>query len=134
MSLRPSKIVKIFGSPLICVAMFVLVGGHWAMLQAIAWSQMVVSYSQDAGSLSTGIQKTFSGEYPCAMCKKIAEEKQKEQQKPTIAKAETKIFGIIAQRGAVQMPPLTRFVYPPSADSLFVSRTDRPPVPVPISV
>ncbi len=133
MSLRPSKLLKISGFPLVCLAIFMLLGGHWATLQAVAWSKMVVDYSRDAGSLSTGIEKTFSGKYPCAMCKKIAEAKQQEQQKPTIANAETKIAGVVAPRYCVQLPAVRRYAYPPISDSLFLSRSDRPPTPVPIS-
>jgi hypothetical protein len=132
MSLRPSKLLKISGFPLVGVAIFMLLGGHWVTLQAVAWSKMVVDYSRDAGSFSSGIKKTFSGKYPCAMCKEIAEAKQKEQQKPTIANAETKIFGIVALGYCVQRPAVRRCAYPPISDFLFLSRSDRPPTPVPI--
>lgn len=57
-------------------------GLHWAVLQTVAWTGMIISYSRDA-SLSEALSKTFDGEHPCPMCKVIkkarAEEKQQEQ-------------------------------------------------------
>lgn len=59
-------------------------GLHWAFLQTIAWTGMVVSYSRDA-SLNEAVAKTFDGKHPCRMCKAIKqaraeEKKQGEQQ------------------------------------------------------
>lgn len=60
-------------------------GLHWALLQTVAWTGMIISYSQDA-SLATAIRETFDGEHPCPLCKAIkqgrAEERKQEQQKP----------------------------------------------------
>ncbi len=113
--------------------MFVVLGGHWAILQAVAWSQMVVSYSRDAQSLSVGLEKTFNGKYPCGMCRGIAEAKQREAQNSPIFKAEKKIEVFVAQpRMAIREPAAWQFSYPVMADSRFTSRSDQPPVPVPI--
>lgn len=60
-------------------------GRHWAFLQTVAWTGMIISYSQE-DSLRTAISKTFDGEHPCSMCKLIkqgrAEEQKQNQQKP----------------------------------------------------
>jgi len=63
-------------------------GLHWAFLQAVAWTGMLISYSQE-GSFGEAVQKTFDGEHPCPLCKAIekgrAEEKEqagKHQVKP----------------------------------------------------
>ena len=59
-------------------------GLHWALLQTVAWTGMIIAYSQE-DSLSTAISKTFDGQHPCPMCKAIkqgrAEEKKQDQQK-----------------------------------------------------
>lgn len=67
---------------------FVLVlslGLHWALLQTLAWTGMIVSYSRDA-SLREAISMTFDGEHPCSLCKVIkqgrSEERKPNQQKP----------------------------------------------------
>ena len=47
-----------------------LVGGHWGMLQVMAWTGMVISYSRDA-SFAEALGMTFDGEHPCAFCHEI---------------------------------------------------------------
>jgi hypothetical protein len=47
-----------------------LVGGHWGVLQVVAWSGMLIQYSRDA-SFSEAWEKTFDGEHPCALCKAV---------------------------------------------------------------
>lgn len=58
-------------------------GLHWAFLQTVAWTGMIVTYSRDA-SFKEAVTKTFDGEHPCPLCKVIkkgrAEEKRQEQQ------------------------------------------------------
>ena len=52
----------------------VSIGAHWGVLQVVAWAQMIKSYTAEKG-LVQGIEETFNGEHPCAMCHKIAESK-----------------------------------------------------------
>ncbi len=73
------------------VLMLVLtVGLHWALLQTVAWTGMLVSYSRD-GSFTEAVSKTFDGAHPCCLCKAIksgrqAEQKQSKEQLPSDAK------------------------------------------------
>lgn len=60
------------------VAAFALFGGHWAVLQSIAWTGMLWNYTQESG-WRNGLEKTFSGEAPCALCKSIARVREAEQ-------------------------------------------------------
>ncbi len=57
-------------------------GLHWAVLQTIAWTGMIVKYSRDA-SFTEAVSKTFDGEHPCKLCLAIekgrADEKKQEQ-------------------------------------------------------
>ena len=57
-------------------------GLHWAFLQTIAWTGMLVTYARQ-GSFQEAVSKTFDGKHPCALCKVIqqgrTEEKQQEQ-------------------------------------------------------
>ena len=70
--------------------MFAVAGGHWAILQSVAWSQMLVNYSKQEGSFWAGAEKTFSGEAPCSMCKKIAAAKKQEEKSPASVKVDKK--------------------------------------------
>lgn len=71
------------------LAVFVLVGGHWAVLQTVAWAGMLRTYSQSDG-LVAGVEKTFSGEHPCKMCLKVQAGKKQEEQKIPLLKVEKK--------------------------------------------
>jgi hypothetical protein len=57
-------------------------GGHWAILQSVAWVTMVAGYSQ-AGPLTEALVKTFDGKHPCPICKFVAKEKKSEQKQET---------------------------------------------------
>jgi hypothetical protein len=69
--------------------LFVSLNGHLALLQTLAWGNMLVSYSQQA-SLAEAAQKTFDGEHPCSLCKVVSESKKQEKKKPLL-KAEIKL-------------------------------------------
>jgi len=61
-------------------AMLVLaVGGHWVLLQSVAWVRMTVSFSQ-AAPLDKALRMTFDGEHPCALCKAVKQGKQSERE------------------------------------------------------
>jgi hypothetical protein len=60
-----------------------LAGGHWSVLQGIAWAKMLIEYSQ-ADGLREGIVKTFDGEHPCEMCKSISKGRGSEKNKPGV--------------------------------------------------
>lgn len=62
-----SKSIRIIVALLGCLH---LCGGHYGVLQALAWSKMLVDYSSQDG-LVVGAIKTFDGNHPCCMCKQI---------------------------------------------------------------
>ncbi|MEI9894130.1 MAG: hypothetical protein WDN28_09645 [Chthoniobacter sp.] len=53
------------------VALFISLGGHWAVLQSIAWTCMFVEYSQES-SVKEAVVKTFDGNHPCELCKSLS--------------------------------------------------------------
>jgi hypothetical protein len=68
---------SLFKSLVAFAACLYLGGSHLAVLQIVAWTGMLVTYSADEG-LATGLKDTFSGEKPCPMCKAITAIKQQE--------------------------------------------------------
>lgn len=56
-----------------------LLGGPYGVLQLVAWTGMLASYSASDG-LVGGISKTFDGEHPCSLCVAIDEAKEKKQE------------------------------------------------------
>jgi len=124
--------LRALGLPFICLAMFSIAGGHWAVLQGIAWVQMVHQYSQYV-SVAEAVEKTFSGEAPCSMCKKIAEAKHKEEKAPATVKLDKKAETLsIAENELLQKPAARDFAYLLPAAMSFDGRADAPPTPVPI--
>jgi len=113
---------------IILVAFVFSCGGQWGTFQVIAWGNMIREYSEMV-PLAQAVQMTFSGEYPCAICKAIAERKSAEQQKEfSLLKAEKK-FPL----------PVVVMIAPPTIGDVayfetvfgFSSRTESPPTPPP---
>jgi hypothetical protein len=115
------------------VALFFIVGGHWGVMQTVAWSKMLWDYSQRAGSLVAGAKKTFDGEHPCRMCDSIKEAKGKEEKSPGVLAAAKKIELFSKECG----DPLPKRVCgrrdrPRVTDEWREARFAEPPGPVPI--
>lgn len=91
---------------LLClIAALHLVGGHWGVMQMIAWAQMLRDYSQDRG-VAVAVMDTFNGEHPCPMCDKIkAGRAQEEQQKPaSLPKADQPAIWLVASKVVQDLP------------------------------
>lgn len=125
----PHRIV----TTVMALALFLSAGGHWAMLQGVAWASMIRDYSS-TGSVTVAVQKTFDGKHPCALCKKIAAERTHEEKAPVTVKAEKKAEVFVASESAIVPLPIVRsFAYPPHPFVNVPERFFAPPVPVPIS-
>jgi hypothetical protein len=113
------------------LALFLSAGGHWAMLQGVAWATMVRDYSS-TGSVTAAVQMTFDGKHPCALCKKIAAERSHEEKAPVTVKAEKKAEVFVAtSSGIVPLPSVGILVYPPLPFVNVPEHLSAPPVPVP---
>jgi len=55
---------------LACLVLTLTLGLHWAVLQSVAWTGMLVQYSRDA-TFVEALQKTFDGKHPCSLCRFI---------------------------------------------------------------
>jgi hypothetical protein len=132
MTHHPPRLLRVVGMPLICLALFALAGGHWAVLQAIAWAQMLREYSKNA-PITEAIAKTFSGQSPCSMCTKISEERQKEERVPAAVKFDKKaeVF-LVEMCDALKRPESEDYSYLNPGQSAPIERSEAPPAPVPI--
>jgi len=113
------------------MAVFMVAGGHWAVLQGVAWTQMLWSYSKDAGSISEGLKKTFSGKYPCPLCKKVEEGRKQENKQPATTPAATKLDVVLMLADGLMALPVARKIVFFSSDEVFWRRVEAPPAPVP---
>ena len=68
--------------------LFVSMGGHLALLQTLAWGNMLVDFSSKS-SFSEAVDKTFDGEHPCHLCKVVKKSKSEDEKKPLL-KSEVK--------------------------------------------
>jgi len=111
-----------------------MVGGHWAVLQGVAWTQMLWDYSREA-SFQQALQMTFSGEAPCDLCESISEKRAEEQGAPDriLYQKSGDLFFVKAQEW--YHPRLWRDEgYLEGLARKWTIRSQAPPVPVPISV
>jgi len=113
---------------LIVLALAGSIGLHWAFLQVVAWTGMVISYSQDR-PVAEAVADTFDGQHPCALCQQIAKEKRAEKKAEYQIESSKVKFSCVAVAFIFSTPPLLweAAAFDESADLL----THAPPVPPP---
>ena len=96
------------GKWLLIAAMFSAFGGHWVLLQSVAWTSMAFSNAKHA-NLTQALEKTFDGQHPCELCKRIEKARQSEKkQDPQIAITkitffyETRVIALVSPRDCWQ--------------------------------
>ena len=113
------------------LALFLTAGGHYALLQTVAWTTMVNDFYR-TGSLSMAVEKTFDGRHPCPLCQKITKARSAEEKAPATVKAEKKAEVFVASNSSEVPSPICRpFAYGPHPFVSFPEHSDAPPVPVP---
>jgi len=117
-----------FATFLCAMAVFQLMGGHWAVLQVTAWVGMLVKYSEAEG-VEGGITKTFDGKHPCDLCLSIAKNKQTEKKQSSQLEA-AKIYLVAPAQRLTLQPPHYSWRLRTTIASLFGCNTS-PPVPPP---
>jgi hypothetical protein len=113
----------------VLVAFVFSCGGQWAVLQGVAWANMIREYSGMV-PFSQAVEMTFSGQYPCSLCKAIAEKKQQDNAKLAILFKQQKSFlspGLELTAPCLAASPQT-FV---ARESFLQTRSDVPPTPPP---
>ena len=113
---------------LVVISLILAVGGHWAFLQSVAWVGMTVEYAKD-GTLLEALERTFSGEHPCKLCK-VVDAGKKAERKEAEVKGETKLEFLELATALPVFPPI--ILDRPAPDSLCPAhRLDSPPTPPP---
>jgi len=116
---------------LVVLAAFIFsCGGQWYALQCVAWINMIHDYSQMV-PFTEAVGMTFSGKYPCAMCKALAEKKQQQNDKIASVDKDAKKFFARAT-DEVESPLATALHYPDFRNALQ-TRAEAPPSPPPRS-
>jgi hypothetical protein len=116
------------------VAILAMLGGHWLVLQSVAWTRMIVAYSAES-SLGSAVAKTFDGKHPCKMCLQIREGRQQEEQqqkKASLIKTE-KLPDLMlqARESPLPMAPNRAEDAVPVVPRLHSDFVESPPTPPP---
>lgn len=132
---REGCVNRLIGQIALCFALFVVTGGHWAVFQCVAWTSMVVEYSQRERSLAKGIEQTFDGGHPCTMCESISKAKQQERSEPLWSSEFHKLEKFVGTVRTLLPLRVARDAWFPDAVILCPpSRADAPTPPVPIRI
>jgi hypothetical protein len=118
---RAAKIVVVF-------AVALSLGLHWALLQSVAWTGMLVTYAQQT-SLRDALTKTFDGKNPCRLCKLVQAGQQAEHDKASLLPL-VKIESMACAVAFVLAPPVSAGV-PLPPDFAASLRAESPPSPPP---
>ena len=94
---------------LLIATLLVSMGGHLALLQTIAWGNMLVEFSSKS-SFSEAVDKTFDGEHPCHLCKVVKKSKSEEDKKPLLKSA---------MKWEVALPAAVKVPFPRSTEIAF---------------
>ena len=128
------KLFHIAGCVASCIAIVAMLGGHWLVLQSVAWSRMIIAFSQ-RDPLGTALIKTFDGKHPCSLCHKIRAGRQQEEQqrKETfLIKTEKMMDVMVAIRRALVSPSPVDFGDAiPFVPHLHAGFLEPPPTPPP---
>jgi hypothetical protein len=123
----PKTFLRI-GRWLLVAALFFAIGGHWAVLQTVAWASMIVEYSHGA-AVTEAVEKTFDGRHPCPICKEIQQHQQSEKKHEALQ---------LVKKIELFDEPVASLVFPSRVASLLKvvdffssARADAPPVPPP---
>lgn len=126
---KSSPVLRRLAQLLIVLALTASIGGHWALLQTVAWAGMLATNLQRT-TVVQAVSETFDGEHPCALCKGIAAGK-KSEQKPDAPEFKTKKPELAGVTGGFQFCAPTAFWLAGAPVQFFASLSTAPPVPPP---
>ncbi|HWL50902.1 MAG TPA: hypothetical protein VNQ90_00600 [Chthoniobacteraceae bacterium] len=114
----------------IVLMLFAGSGAQWLLLQSVAWTSMLVNFSQQT-SLVEAIEKTFDGSSPCSLCDHIAKAK-KSPGTGNASMQETgqSLRGVLTATLPTLIPSSAPYRYP-ALSAEATRRADRPTTPPP---
>ena len=118
------------GNVLLIVALLAATGGHWALLQTVAWTNMLADNLQTE-SLSGALTKTFDGKHPCNMCHEISAAKKSEKKSdlPNLGKK----LEFTSERPAFVFSAPNEFYLLTTVTEPVASWSEAPPTPPPLA-
>ncbi|HUR46832.1 MAG TPA: hypothetical protein VMZ27_13220 [Candidatus Saccharimonadales bacterium] len=102
--------------------------GHWAVLQSVAWTTMLLQ-NMNSAPLVVALSKTFDGKHPCKICKVVAEGKKAERRQD--AQAPQLKIELFCEVLTVRMPVPPQFLLAATSARSTRDRREPPPLPPP---
>lgn len=127
-TLHTPRVVLRLGKWLVVFSLVLMIGGHWALLQSAAWIRMAAKFSEK-DTVSVALEKTFSGKFPCKLCKMVKAGKETER-KQDLQKLEAK-FEFTLVSGTCGLFPPRPFRHFTSETEHVDARVDAPRPPPP---
>jgi hypothetical protein len=131
---RKSRILRAAGRAACLLAVLATLGGHWVLLQSLAWGRMLIVFAQH-GSLHSAISMTFDGRHACTLCVSIEKGRQQEQRedrKGPLVRSEQAPELMCDLRGTpVPLPPRAAAPAVPVVPRWHPSFIEPPPTPPP---
>ncbi|HRH97062.1 MAG TPA: hypothetical protein PLB55_14065 [Prosthecobacter sp.] len=111
---------------LVCLSL----GMHWALLQGIAWTGMLITFARE-GAMIEAVEKTFDGQHACALCLKVKEGRESNREQPQQAGQSLKKLDAV-------LVAVVKLIAPAAKEMSFavfreesVKRNERPEMPPP---
>ncbi len=111
---------------LVCLSL----GMHWALLQGIAWTGMLISFARE-GAMIEAVEKTFDGQHACALCLKVKEGRDSDEKQPQQAGQSLKKLDAVLVAVVKLIAPAAEELNFAVLREQSVSRNERPEMPPP---
>ena len=127
---RQHKTLHRFSQRVLVVLVCLSLGMHWALLQGIAWTGMLLSYAGE-GTMIEAVTKTFDGEHPCPLCLAVKEGQKDEKNDPATGPAKTlkKFEAVLAMQTRLVAPPAQVRSFPQVIFHVDARRDETPTQP-----
>jgi len=112
------------------ITLVTITGLNWSLLQTVAWTSMLANNLRTQ-SLSEAVTRTFDGQYPCPLCRAIAEAKKSEKKSAILSGSQKLEFPPLTE-GPALMPPPRSYLNPQLHSPAGLIR-QKPPLPPPRS-
>ncbi len=115
------------------MALLFATGAQWLMLQSVAWTGMLFTYSRQAPLLEA-VQMTFDGNHPCSLCEHIRTAEKDTPQKDQFGSqtsAGIVILGTLVENPTVCAPSPSARLRIERHDTASSSRSEQPLSPPP---
>ena len=110
--------------------LMISIGMHWALLQSIAWTGMLIRYAQDGRSVATALAMTLDGKHPCKLCRVTESGRQSEAPANQVVPIQ-KLDLFVQDLQAAWAPTVHLISAGMPAAASWHSRSATPPVPPP---